>query len=208
MTRVLPGQAYLENMFGLCGRRALITGSSQGIGLALARGLARAGANVVLNGRDPARLEQARKTLAAEQPEAETRTLTFDATSHEDVRAAIDEFEAQVSPIDILVNNAGMQYRTPLEDFPADRLETLLQTNIASVFHVGQAAAWHLRIRRSRDNARFRAAAHLGAHQPLRDGRTGRQNDPGPGLEGRDLGPALVDLKARIKVRRSTQGRG
>ena len=59
------GNAYLETMFGLSGRRALITGSSQGIGLALARGLAQAGAHLVLNGRDPARLEQARETLAA-----------------------------------------------------------------------------------------------------------------------------------------------
>ncbi|MGR3594555.1 MAG: SDR family oxidoreductase [Limimaricola soesokkakensis] len=138
------GKAYLETMFGLSGRRALITGSSQGIGLALARGLAQAGAQVVLNGRDPARLEHARETLAAELPAAEIATLAFDATRHDEVRAAIDGFEEQTGAIDILVNNAGMQYRTPLEDFPADRFEALLQTNIASVFHVGQAAARHM----------------------------------------------------------------
>jgi NAD(P)-dependent dehydrogenase (short-subunit alcohol dehydrogenase family) len=56
----------------------------------------------------------------------------------------VDGFEAAGKPIDILVNNAGMQHRAPLEDFPADAFERLLQTNIASVFHVGQAVARHM----------------------------------------------------------------
>ncbi|WP_449044138.1 SDR family oxidoreductase [Paracoccus versutus] len=140
---------FVESMFGLAGRRALVTGSSQGIGHALARGLAKSGAAVVLNARNPERLEEARATLQAELPEAEIRALPFDVTRHDEVRAAIDGFEATTGPIDILVNNAGMQYRTPLEDFPADRFEALLQTNIASVFHVGQAVARHM-IRRGR----------------------------------------------------------
>jgi gluconate 5-dehydrogenase len=125
-------------LFDLTGRRALVTGSSQGIGFALAEGLAAAGAQVVLNGRDAAKLAAA----AARIPGAET--LAFDATDHEGVRAAVDAFEAGGKPIDILVNNAGMQHRAPLEDFPADAFERLLQTNIASVFHVGQAVARHM----------------------------------------------------------------
>lgn len=125
-------------LFDLKGRRALITGSSQGIGYALAEGLAAAGAQVVLNGRDLAKLAAA----AARIPGAET--LAFDATDHAGVRSAVDAFEAQGKPIDILVNNAGMQHRAPLEEFPADAFERLLQTNIASVFHVGQAVARHM----------------------------------------------------------------
>ena len=125
-------------LFDLTGKRALITGSSQGIGFALAEGLAAAGAQVVLNGRDTAKLAAA----AARIPGAET--LAFDATNHDSVRAAVDAFEAAGKPIDILVNNAGMQHRGPLEDFPADAFERLLQTNIASVFHVGQAVARHM----------------------------------------------------------------
>lgn len=125
-------------LFNLSGRRALITGSSQGIGLALARGLAEAGAQVVLNGRDAEKLAAA----AADIPGA--ATLAFNVTDHEGARAAIDRFEAQTGSIDILVNNAGMQHRAPLEDFPADAFERLLQTNIASVFHVGQACARHM----------------------------------------------------------------
>ncbi len=127
-----------RNLFDLTGRRALVTGSSQGIGLALAVGMAEAGAEVVFNGRDAAKLA----TAAEKIPGA--RTLLFDATDHAAVRTAIDGFEATIGPIDILVNNAGMQYRGPLEDFPADAFERLLQTNIASVFHVGQAVARHM----------------------------------------------------------------
>jgi gluconate 5-dehydrogenase len=124
--------------FDLTGRRALVTGSSQGIGLALARGLAEAGAQVVLNGRDVGKLEAA----AAEVPGAET--LAVDVTDHEAVRAAIDGFEEQHGAIDIVVNNAGVQHRSPLEDFPADAFERLLRTNISSVFNVAQACARHM----------------------------------------------------------------
>ena len=129
-------------LFDLSGRRALVTGSGQGIGLALARGLAAAGAAVVLNGRDRAKLDAAAEGLRAEG--AEVATLPFDVTDHEAARAAVDRFEAEAGAIDVLVNNAGMQHRTPLEDFPADAFERLLQTNVASVFHVGQACARHM----------------------------------------------------------------
>ena len=129
-------------LFDLTGRRALVTGSSQGIGFALARGLAAAGASIVLNGRNAAKLEQAAEALRAEG--AAVEALAFDVTDHDGVRSAIDGFEAGHGAIDVLVNNAGMQHRTTLEDFPADAFERLLQTNVASVFHVGQAVARHM----------------------------------------------------------------
>lgn len=130
-------------IFDLTGRRALVTGSSQGIGLALAKGLFEAGASVVLNGRDEAKLAEA----ALQIPGA--TTLAFDVTEHAAVRAAVDAFEAETGAIDILVNNAGMQFRAPLEDFPADAFTRLLQTNVASVFNVGQACARHMITRRA-----------------------------------------------------------
>ena len=129
-------------MFDLTGRRALITGSSQGIGLALARGLAGAGASLVLNGRDGAKLDAAARALRAEG--ARVETLPFDVTDHAAAREAVDGFEGAQGPIDILINNAGMQHRAPLQDFPADAFQQLLQTNIASVFNVAQACARHM----------------------------------------------------------------
>ena len=132
----------MSDLFSLAGRRALVTGSSQGIGLALARGMAAAGAEVVLNGRDGAKLDATAEALRGEG--ATAHMLSFDATDHGAVRHAVDGFEAETGAIDILVNNAGMQHRAPLEDFPADAFEALLQTNVASVFHVGQAVARHM----------------------------------------------------------------
>ncbi|MEM9795492.1 MAG: SDR family oxidoreductase [Pseudomonadota bacterium] len=129
-------------LFDLSGKRALVTGSGQGIGLALAGGLAAAGAAIVLNGRDPQKLDRAAAGLR--ETGAAVETLPFDVTDGDLVRKHVDLFEAERGTIDILVNNAGMQHRASLEDFPADGFERLLQTNIASVFHVGQAVARHM----------------------------------------------------------------
>lgn len=129
-------------LFDLSGRTALVTGSSLGIGRALARGLAQAGARVVLNARNAERLDETAATLRAEG--AQVHTLPFDVTDPGATRAAIEGFETDTGPIDILVNNAGMQHRTPLEDFPTDAFETLMRTNVHSVFFVGQAVARHM----------------------------------------------------------------
>lgn len=128
----------MAGLFDLTGKRALITGSSQGIGLALAHGLAQAGAQVILNGRDEAKLGAAVAAIPG------AVSLVFDATDHAAVRAAVDGFESGHGPIDILVNNAGMQHRGPLEDFAPEAFERLLQTNITTVFNVGQACARHM----------------------------------------------------------------
>ena len=125
------------NLFDLSGKTALVTGSSQGIGQTLARGLKDAGAKVVLNGRDRTKLATAADELGAQ-------ALGFDATDHAEVRSAIDGFEQDHGQIDILVNNAGMQHRAPLEEFEADAFETLMRTNVSSVFNVGQACARHM----------------------------------------------------------------
>jgi len=130
------------DLFSLNGKTALITGSSQGIGLALAHGLADAGATIILNGRDRKKLDIAAKALG--EAGATTIISAFDVTDHDAVRKAVDELEAQGTQIDILVNNAGMQHRGPLEEFEPEAFEKLLQTNIASVFHVSQAVAKHM----------------------------------------------------------------
>ncbi|MCQ1776313.1 SDR family oxidoreductase [Neorhizobium galegae] len=129
-------------LFDLSGRRALVTGSSQGIGFALAKGLAEHGASVVLNGRDPVKLQAAADSLKNEGYEA--RISDFDVTDPDAVKRGVDAIEQDIGAIDILINNAGMQFRSPLEEFPADRWEQLMKTNVSSVFYVGQAAARHM----------------------------------------------------------------
>lgn len=130
------------DLFNLAGQRALVTGSSQGIGFALARGLVEHGASVVLNGRDRVKLEGAASALR--DAGADVAVSDFDVTDADAVKRGVDAVEADVGAIDILINNAGMQFRSPLEEFPADRWEQLLKTNISSVFYVGQAVAKHM----------------------------------------------------------------
>ncbi len=130
------------DLFSLTGKTALVSGSSQGIGLALARGLGAAGADIILNGRDQGKLDRA--ATALRDSGYNVITAAFDVTDHQAVRTAIDDLEAGGHHIDILINNAGMQHRSPLEDFAADAFEKLLQTNVASVFHVSQATARHM----------------------------------------------------------------
>ena len=132
-------------LFNLKGKKTLITGSSQGIGYALAKGLDAAGAEIILNGRNKDKLDQAAKSLT---PKHNLYQLSFDVTDQNDTNKAINKFENEIGPIEILINNAGMQYRTPLEDFPVDMFEQLLRTNISSVFNVSQAVARHM-IKRS-----------------------------------------------------------
>jgi len=124
-------------LFDLSGKTALITGSSQGIGYTLAEGLANAGARIVLNGRDEAKLSKAAEALGG-------TPLAFDVTDHAAARTAVDGFEAEHGSIDILINNAGMQHRTPLEDFDPADFDRLMATNVTSVFNVGQACARHM----------------------------------------------------------------
>jgi gluconate 5-dehydrogenase len=128
----------IEN-FSLSGRRALVTGSGQGIGYALARGLAKAGAAIVLND-----IAEERVAKSAEVLRGEGFTVdysVFDVTSHQAAAAAVAAIEDKVGPIDILVNNAGIQRRAPLEDFDPAAWEQIVNVNLSSVFHVSQAVA-------------------------------------------------------------------
>jgi gluconate 5-dehydrogenase len=133
-------------LFDLTGRVALITGSSKGIGFALARGLAAHGAKPVLNGRDPDALEAARARLHKDGHAV--AVSRFDVTDQAAVTDAVAAIEADVGPIDILINNAGMQHRSPLEAFPAEMWRKLLETNVTSAFLVGQAVAQRMIPRR------------------------------------------------------------
>jgi gluconate 5-dehydrogenase len=139
----------MANLFDLHGRIALITGSAGGIGYALAKGLAEAGARAVLNDRDADRLGTAATTLAAEG--LSVGQAIFDVTRSDEVRVAIDRVERDLGAIDILVNNAGMQRRFPLEEFPEEEWHRMMALNLDSMFIVSQAVAHHM-IRRRKGN--------------------------------------------------------
>jgi gluconate 5-dehydrogenase len=129
----------IASLFDLSGRIALVTGSSAGIGLALALGLGRAGAKVILNGRRRDKVTDAARKLREQG--LSIMEMPFDVTDSAAVKAAVEQIEASMGPIDILVNNAGMQHRAPLEDYPEDTWHALMMINVDSVFYVGQTVA-------------------------------------------------------------------
>jgi len=129
----------MTSPFDLTGKRALVTGSSRGLGFAMAKALAQAGAAIVLNALDAVALGAAAAELAAQG--SDVKALAFDVTSEESVGDAVAHCENEIGPIDILVNNAGMQIRGPLEDFPLDRFELMLATHVTATFAVSKAVA-------------------------------------------------------------------
>jgi len=130
----------VSDLFSLAGRLALVTGSSRGIGLTLAGGLAREGARVVVHGRDQATLDAARRKISDETG-ADVFTARFDLTDAAAVDAGITRVEAEAGPIGILVNNAGIQKRGPFVDFSLADWNDLVATNLTSAFLVGQRVA-------------------------------------------------------------------
>ena len=128
-------------LFDLSGRTALITGSSQGLGFALARGLAQAGAAIVLNGRDEKKLTAAAEALRAEVAGARVTTAAFDVTDGAVCAAAVATIEAEFAPIDVLINNAGIQRRAPLAEMSEEQWRAVIDTNLTSVFLVARAVA-------------------------------------------------------------------
>lgn len=132
----------LNNLFDLTDKRALITGSTQGIGNTLAKGLASVGAEVIINSSNEEKVTKAKAELTAQGFTA--YGLVFDVTKRHEIDKAINDFESSVGPIDILVNNAGIQLRAPLEEFDPDDFDRLMTTNVNSVFYVSQAVAKHM----------------------------------------------------------------
>jgi gluconate 5-dehydrogenase len=130
------------DIFKLDGRIALVTGSSAGIGLALARGLGQAGATLVLNGRDRDRLGKAAAVLRAEG--LNVHESAFDTADAAAVQAAVDSIEATIGAIGILVNNAGITRRAPFNELTLADWRAVQSTNVDGVFIVSQAVARHM----------------------------------------------------------------
>lgn len=195
--------------FRLDGRLALVTGSSAGIGFALARALAEAGASVVLNGRDVEKLEQAGKVLRAEGLSVHTRS--FDVTQLASVQAAIDDIESSIGPLEILVNNAGMMVRGALEDFAVEDWHRIMRTNVDSVFLVGQAVARRMIVRKhgkiinicsvQSELGRPHIAPYMASKGAVKMLTKGMAIDWGPhGLQVNGLGPGYFKTELTEKL--------
>ena len=134
----------MTSLFELSGRVALVTGSSRGIGSAIADGLARSGAAVILNGRDEARLAGALESARGRMPGvpgAAWSACAFDVTDEAAVERAIAHCEFAIGPIDILVNNAGMQLRAPLTEISLENWRSVIDADLTSAFLVGRTVA-------------------------------------------------------------------
>jgi gluconate 5-dehydrogenase len=126
------------NPFDLTDKIALVTGAYRGLGYAIARGLAQAGARVVLTGRKEEPLAGAAKALIDAGLRASTSI--FDVTDGAAARAAVAAIEAEHGRLDILVNNAGIQRRHPMVEFPESEWNEIIATNLTAPFLVSQAA--------------------------------------------------------------------
>ena len=126
-----------QHPFDLSGRVALVTGAYRGLGFAIARGLAQAGATVIVNGRKRDEVNAAAQKLR--DAGLASGTSLFDVTDAAAARAAVAEVQANHGPIDILVNNAGVQRRNPLVDFQKADWDLIMATNLTAPFLVSQA---------------------------------------------------------------------
>jgi gluconate 5-dehydrogenase len=130
--------AILKDLFSMQGRVAFVTGGSRGLGAEIARGLARAGAAVVLAGRDKVALAERQAALEAEGLVAST--AAFDVADETEVDRAIERAVNRHGRLDVLVNNAGMAKRNPLETHPTEDFHRILDVNLSAAFYLSRAA--------------------------------------------------------------------
>ncbi len=126
----------MQKLFDLTGKRALVTGGSHGLGMAMAIGLGKAGAELIINGRSMKKLEEAAKEYAKEG--LKVHNYEFDVTDDEQVKKAVDQIEKEVGPIDILVNNAGIIKRIPMEDMETEDFREVIDVDLVAPFIVSK----------------------------------------------------------------------
>lgn len=132
----------MTSLFNLTGKRALITGATHGLGMAMAKGLAEAGAELIINGSNPERMELAIKEYRSEGYNA--HGFIFDVTDNDSVEKHINLIENDIGPIDILFNNAGIIKRTPLKDMEVEDFRRVIDVDLVGPFIVAKHVVKHM----------------------------------------------------------------
>ncbi len=174
------------HLFDLTGRVALVTGAARGLGLEMARALGAAGAHVFVGGRDPATLDEAIKTLAAESITA--TPLPFDISDIPAADKAVENLIARAGTLDILVNNAGARDRRDLFAFKTEDVVQLLHTDLVAPFELSRVAARHMVTKR---RGRIINVTSIAAHISLK-------GDPVYGMAKGGLATATRALAAEL----------
>ncbi len=137
----------IQKLFDLTGKVALVTGGAHGIGLAIGKVLAEAGARLCINGRDEARLEEAARKLREEGIDA--FTIAFDVTNEQQVDQAISTIEREVGAVDILVNNAALIKRVPIVDMAVSDFREIIDVDLVAPMIVSKRVVPKMMERRS-----------------------------------------------------------
>jgi 3-hydroxybutyrate dehydrogenase len=132
----------------LAQRNALVTGSTSGIGLAIARALAKDGANVVINGMGEAAAIEAERAKIEKEFGVKAFYNGADMMKPAEIAAMVADAQEKLGSLDILVNNAGIQYVSPIEDFPVEKWDAIIAINLSAAFHAIRAAVPGMKARK------------------------------------------------------------
>ncbi len=130
------------NLFDLTGKRALITGGTHGLGMSMAKGLAVAGAELIINGHSPDKMEAALNEYT--QAGFQAKGYLFDVTNDEQVKQSIDKIEKEVGPIDILINNAGIIKRIPMAEMSTADFQQVINVDLVAPFIVSRTVGHYM----------------------------------------------------------------
>lgn len=132
----------MTNLFDLKGKRALVTGGTHGLGMAMAMGLAEAGAELIINGTTPEKMDAALEEY--QKAGYKVHGFLFDVTDDESAAHFVDHIEQEIGPIDILVNNAGIIKRVPLKDMPTEDYRKVIDVDLVGPFIMAKHVVNHM----------------------------------------------------------------
>lgn len=132
----------MNSLFDLSGKRAFVTGATHGLGMAMAKGLANAGAELIINGTTPSRMEKAVDEYESEGHKV--HNFIFDVTDESKAKEHVDKIEDEIGPIDILINNAGIIKRQPLKDMDVEEYRRVIDVDLVGPFIMAKQVVKHM----------------------------------------------------------------